>query len=242
VTEQGEMIQAKFGLPGIALRTLEVYTTGTLEATLTTPPPVEPAWRQTMTALAARHARRSAAPSTTIRAFPRISTPPPRKRSSMICTSAAARRGDRQAAADVAARDSLAVCVDADAPAPGVMARAEELVSEVLSDTDRARCREMYRVWPFFRSMVDLSAMALAKADPAIAAHYDRHLVPAELQPLGEELRARLAARRPPSWPSRVTAGCSKTTPCCDGRSTCAIRTSIRSIWCRWNSCGASAR
>ena len=34
VTEQGEMIQAKFGLPGIALRTLEVYTTATLEATL----------------------------------------------------------------------------------------------------------------------------------------------------------------------------------------------------------------
>ena len=34
VTEQGEMIQAKFGLPGIALRTLEVYTTATLEAAL----------------------------------------------------------------------------------------------------------------------------------------------------------------------------------------------------------------
>ena len=39
VTEQGEMIQAKFGLPGIALRTLEVYTTATLEAMLTPPPP-----------------------------------------------------------------------------------------------------------------------------------------------------------------------------------------------------------
>ena len=34
VTEQGEMIQAKFGLPDIAVRTLEVYTTATLEATL----------------------------------------------------------------------------------------------------------------------------------------------------------------------------------------------------------------
>ena len=43
VTEQGEMIQAKFGLPGIALRTLEVYTTATLEATLADRRRVEPA-------------------------------------------------------------------------------------------------------------------------------------------------------------------------------------------------------
>ncbi len=35
VTEQGEMLQALFGLPDIAVRTLEVYTTGTLEAWLT---------------------------------------------------------------------------------------------------------------------------------------------------------------------------------------------------------------
>ena len=34
VTEQGEMLQALFGLPDIAVRTMEVYTTGTLEAWL----------------------------------------------------------------------------------------------------------------------------------------------------------------------------------------------------------------
>ena len=34
VTEQGEMIQAQFGLPDIATRTLELYTTATLDATL----------------------------------------------------------------------------------------------------------------------------------------------------------------------------------------------------------------
>ena len=34
VTEQGEMIQAKFGLTDIAVRTLEVYTTATVEATV----------------------------------------------------------------------------------------------------------------------------------------------------------------------------------------------------------------
>jgi phosphoenolpyruvate carboxylase len=48
VTEQGEMIQAKFGLPGIALRTLEVYTTATLEATLAPAADASREWRATM--------------------------------------------------------------------------------------------------------------------------------------------------------------------------------------------------
>ena len=34
VTEQGEMIQALFGLPEIAVRTMEVYTSATLDAWL----------------------------------------------------------------------------------------------------------------------------------------------------------------------------------------------------------------
>ncbi|MHC4832074.1 MAG: phosphoenolpyruvate carboxylase, partial [Planctomycetota bacterium] len=48
VTEQGEMIQAKFGTEGIAARTLELYTTATLQATLTPPRTPEPAWREVM--------------------------------------------------------------------------------------------------------------------------------------------------------------------------------------------------
>ncbi len=50
----------------------------------------------------------------------------------------------------------------------------------------------MYERWPFFRSMVDLLQMALAKADARIAAHYDRQLAPADLQALAESLRGGL--------------------------------------------------
>ncbi len=50
----------------------------------------------------------------------------------------------------------------------------------------------MYRDWPFFRSTLDLMEMVLAKADSRIAAQYDRELVPADLQELGDELRGRL--------------------------------------------------
>jgi phosphoenolpyruvate carboxylase len=50
----------------------------------------------------------------------------------------------------------------------------------------------MYQRWPFFRSTLDLTEMALAKADAGVAAYYDRRLVPQDLQPLGRSLRERL--------------------------------------------------
>src|SRR4030095_95681 len=53
VTEQGEMIQAKFGLPGIAMRTLEVYTSATLDAMLDPALAPRPEWREAMDRLSA---------------------------------------------------------------------------------------------------------------------------------------------------------------------------------------------
>jgi phosphoenolpyruvate carboxylase len=50
----------------------------------------------------------------------------------------------------------------------------------------------MYNGWTFFRSTLQLIAMALAGADPRIAAQYDR-LVDPELRPIGEDLRRRYA-------------------------------------------------
>ena len=52
VTVQGEMIQAQFGLRDIALRTLEVYTTSVLDATLSKPAAVPGRWRDAMERLA----------------------------------------------------------------------------------------------------------------------------------------------------------------------------------------------
>ncbi len=56
-----------------------------------------------------------------------------------------------------------------------------------------AELQEMYRDWPMFHATLDLIEMVLAKAEPDIAAHYDRHLVPAPLQEIGRELRLELA-------------------------------------------------
>jgi phosphoenolpyruvate carboxylase len=193
VTEQGEMIQAKFGLSGIALRTLEVYTSATLEATLATPEPARAEWRETMERLSgsARAAFRStvydnpqfpdyfryATPETELDAMHIGSRPARRKASAGVQTL----RAIPWQFAWTQTRLLLASWL-------GV----EEILREGLSPEDRAMCSEMYRDWPFFRSTLDLMEMALAKADAGIAAHYDRHLVPPHLQDLGAELRHRL--------------------------------------------------
>jgi phosphoenolpyruvate carboxylase len=70
---------------------------------------------------------------------------------------------------------------------------AGEALSERLANDGEALLREMYESWPFFQSTIDLVETALAESDADIAAEYDRRLVPADLKPVGEDLRRRLA-------------------------------------------------
>ena len=69
----------------------------------------------------------------------------------------------------------------------------EEALDRAFERGDGELLQTMYREWPHFRSAMDLFEMVLAKADARIAAEYDRQLVPDQLQPLGQELRDRLA-------------------------------------------------
>ena len=54
----------------------------------------------------------------------------------------------------------------------------------------------MQQQWPFFATRLSMLEMVFLKADAEIAAYYDKVLVPAALQPLGEQLRQQLAADR----------------------------------------------
>jgi phosphoenolpyruvate carboxylase len=194
VTEQGEMIQAKFGLPGIALRTLEVYTTATLEAMLTPPPPADPAWRETMARLSdvsATTYRRIVHDDPHFLEYFRAATPET-DFDALHIGSRPGRRGGRTELAALRAipwqfgwmQTRLLL---------GSWLGVEELAGSAMTADDRARCQTMYREWAFFRALLDLTAMALAKADAGIAAHYDRVLVPPHLQSIGAALRDRLA-------------------------------------------------
>jgi phosphoenolpyruvate carboxylase len=195
VTEQGEMIQAKFGLADIAVRTLEVYTTATLEATLIAPPPPRPEWRAAMDRLfdEARASYRAVVHEDPRFAdYFRAATPEPELRAMHIGSRPARRAGGSGGVDSLRAipwqfawtqtRLLLASWLGTEAALEGAIARGE--LTEL---------RAMYGGWAFFRSTVDLIEMVLAKTDARIAAEYDRRLVPPALQPLGRELRSRLA-------------------------------------------------
>ncbi len=194
VTEQGEMIQALFGLPGIAARTMEVYTSGTLDAWLTPVPAPAAEWRACMDRLSADGAQayrshvydrpefieylRSATPLPELEHLNIGSRPARRKKSGGIETL----RAIPWQFAWTQTRLILGAWLGTEAALERAFARGE-----------RTLLQHMYREWPHFHSVMDLTAMVLAKTDARIAAEYERRLAPDHLQALGADLRERLA-------------------------------------------------
>jgi phosphoenolpyruvate carboxylase len=193
VTEQGEMILAKFGLPGLAIRNLELYSSAVLDTMLRPSPDPEPAWRARMQELS-KSAEASyrqviehtpdfieyfqaATPEQEL-SFLNIGSRPPRRKGSGAIKSL---RAIPWSFAWTQTRLHLPTWLGMD------RAFAQSIEQGALEEI-----RRMYGQWPFFRSTVDLVEMALAKSDSRIAALYDEVLVPGPLRPLGEELRHRL--------------------------------------------------
>ena len=193
VTEQGEMIQAQFGLPEIATRTLELYTTATLAATLEIPEQPNPEWRPVMDRLA-ENARgmyrqivyddprfieyfRAATPEVELGSVPIGSRP--------------VRRTSDGGVDSLRAIPWVFAWTQTRLLLPSWLGTGEALTAAVDAG-DLDVIRQMYEQWPFFRSTLDLIAMVLAESDVRIAAEYDRRLVPQELQPVGTDLRNRL--------------------------------------------------
>ena len=193
VTEQGEMIQAQFGLPEIATRTLELYTTATLGATLDVPAPPESRWRPVIDRLA-EDARavyrevvyddprfieyfRTATPEVELGTVPIGSRP--------------VRRTQEMGVDSLRAIPWVFAWTQTRLLLPSWLGTGEALTA-ALDRGDHDILREMYERWPFFRSTLDLIAMVLAESDVRIAAEYDRRLVPPALQDVGADLRHRL--------------------------------------------------
>ncbi|HEY3056669.1 MAG TPA: phosphoenolpyruvate carboxylase, partial [Thermoanaerobaculia bacterium] len=184
VTVQGEMIQAEFGLTGIALRTFEVYTTATLDATLVPSDPPRAEWRaaiEKMSDAAARGYRKVVYETQEFLDYFRAATPEV-ELSEMNIGSRPARRGAKKGVESLRA-----------IPWQFAWTQNRLLLPSWLGVDDALEMGSIPLEWPFFRSTIELIEMVLAKAEAQIAAYYDRLLVPDELKPIGEELRRRLA-------------------------------------------------
>jgi phosphoenolpyruvate carboxylase len=193
VTEQGEMIQALFGLPGIATRTMEVYTSGTLDAWLTPAPPPRGEWRACMDRLsadAARAYRSYVHENPSFIDYFRTATPLPELEHVNI----GSRPARRKSAGGIATLRAIPwqLAWTQTRLILGAWLGTEEALERAEQRGELDQLRRMYHEWPHFRSVMDLTAMVLAKTDARIAAEYDRRLAPDALLPLGAELRGRL--------------------------------------------------
>ncbi len=194
VTEQGEMMQALFGLPGIATRTMEVYTSGTLDAWLTPAAPPHERWRACMDRLSADGARAYRGyvhENPSFLEYFRTATPLPE----LELVNIGSRPARRKATAGIAALRAIPwqFSWTQTRLILGAWLGTEDALERAAQRGELDELRRMYREWPHFRSVMDLTAMVLAKTDARIAAEYERRLAPDALRPLGADLRGRLA-------------------------------------------------
>jgi phosphoenolpyruvate carboxylase len=174
VTEQGEIINAKYGLRGIAIRTLEQAAGSVMLAThLDDRPPPEPAWNKAMDLVArvSAQAYRELVYSTTgFYDFFRAATPIDVIERMNIGSRPASRR-DGQGVRDLRAIPWVFAWSQNRCVLPGWYGFAEGLEA-ALAVHGETVLKEMFSDWLFMKALLEDIEMVLAKADMSIADQY----------------------------------------------------------------------
>jgi len=193
ITEQGEMIRFKFGLPGIAFRTLELYTCATLEATLLPPPKPSQPWRELMDKLTtcSLESYRNEIHNADFLDYFHKATP----EQELQRLSLGSRPAKRKASGGIESLRAI----------PWVFAwtqtrllipawlGSDSALQAAIDEGDLALVQLMSAEWPYFASIIDMLEMVLAKAEPQVSEYYEQRLVGEAMQAVGVQLRTRLA-------------------------------------------------
>jgi phosphoenolpyruvate carboxylase len=194
VTEQGEMIQSKFGLCGIAERTLELYITAVSEATMLPHDVVRSEWREVMDRMAeaARKDYQAFIRRPEFVDYFRRVTPEPELNELRIGSRPARRGGNSGGLESLRAIPWVFAWMQNRMLLPGWFGVGAGL-SVALEGADRETVLRMARDWPFFQRTLELIEMVLAKADVRIASFYEARLASDHVD-LGSAVRQRFDA------------------------------------------------
>ena len=197
VTEQGEVIDQKFGMPATARHNLMLYTTSVLEASLLPPPKPSAPWRslmEKMSETSCQAYRNIVKDQEDFVRYFRAVTPEPELGRLMI-GSRPAKRKISGGVESLRAIPWMFAWTQTRLILPAWLGVGEAL-SEAIQLDQLDILKNMLSHWPFFFSMLDLLHMVLIKADENIAALYDFYLAPAELKNYGAHLREKLIHTR----------------------------------------------
>jgi len=197
VTEQGEVIRYKFGLPYVALRSLEVYLSAMLEADLRPPERPKAEWRALMELMAEESAAQYRSVVRDNRQFIDYfnQTTPIRELQEIAIGSRPAKRSKGEVVESLRAIPWVFGWTQVRLMLPAWLGTQAIFES---SDVNKTRLREMLDEWVYFRNVIGMQEMVLAKTLPDITEHYEQSLTDVELHPFGRDLRDSL---------SRVTKG-----------------------------------
>jgi phosphoenolpyruvate carboxylase len=195
VTEQGEMIRFKFGLPKLAERSLALYASAVLEGMLLPPPVPKQSWRELMQQLADESCdayRAVVRHNADFVAYFRAATPE-QELGQLPLGSRPAKRNPSGGVESLRAIPWIFAWSQNRLMLPAWLGAGSAL-AKVAAKDNAAMLDEMQQQWPFFATRMSMLEMVFLKADTDIAAYYDKVLVPDELKYLGEKLRNQLAA------------------------------------------------
>ncbi|PID41890.1 MAG: phosphoenolpyruvate carboxylase [Proteobacteria bacterium] len=197
ITEQGEMIRFKFGLPKIAIQSMTLYTSAVIEASLLPPPTPAAEWREMMnrlTSVSLKSYRDTVRENPDFVRYFRMATPE-QELGKLALGSRPARRKASGGIESLRAIPWIFAWTQMRMMLPAWLGADEALALECAGEGEKT-LQAMIADWPFFGTHMDMLEMVLSKADPYIAAYYEKKLVPDELHLLGGHLRNRLNVAR----------------------------------------------
>ncbi|WEM42477.1 phosphoenolpyruvate carboxylase [Photobacterium sp. DA100] len=193
VTEQGEMIRFKLGLPEVAVNSLSLYASAILEANLMPPPQPKQEWRELMDVLSEVSCDayrdvvrgneefvpyfRAATPELELGKLPLGSRP--------------AKRNPKGGVESLRAIPWIFAWSQNRLILPAWLG-AGEAIQFSIDKGHAAQLEEMCREWPFFSTRLGMLEMVFTKTNIGIAEYYDQRLTDKSLWPMGQKLREQL--------------------------------------------------
>ncbi|WP_412057528.1 phosphoenolpyruvate carboxylase [Bartonella sp. DGB2] len=191
VTEQGEMIRFKYGLPEITMRSLALYTCASLEANLLPPPAPKEQWRAIMdelSTLSCAFYRRYVQEDKNFAHYFRAATPE-QELSKLALGSRPSKRCSNGGIESLRAIPWIFAWTQNRLMLPAWLGAGHALKKVMAADKQKI-LETMICEWPFFATRLAMLEMVFFKVDFWLAEYYDKRLVSPTLQPLGQELRA----------------------------------------------------
>lgn len=194
VTEQGEMIRYKFGLPRVAFSSLSSYVVATLRATMAPNAAPKPEWRDLIERMGTASLEAYRAVVRGHKDFvPYFRNLTPEQELSLLALgSRPAKRKSTGGVESLRAIPWVFAWTQVRLNLPAWLGTRQAF--EYALQNDPALLQDMVSNWAFFSSFLDLLEMVIGKADGPICTYYEEQLVPVEYRGLGQELRGDLQA------------------------------------------------